>query len=173
MGLKLTGIGSVLIAAVGLIFVKESELSAHRRQLEGFERLLALFYNEICRLRLPLPQVLAHGSEQLDAPYQMLCAAVGRELARQQEADVPKLWREQLTVHRKQLLLGADEYRLLADVSELLRMDHIGYKESLFDVYQERLHGMLQSYTDSLTQRRRLNRYGTFLAGIFLIIFLI
>ncbi len=173
MGLKLTGVGLILMAAVGLIFVKESELSAHRRQLEGFERMLALFYNEICRLRLPLPQVFAHGSERLDVPYQTLCAAVGRVLALQQDADVPRLWREQLSAHRKLFLLDADEYRQLEEAGVVFCMDNVELKESLFLVYQERVHGLLQSYEDSLSQRRRLNRYGTFLAGIFLIIFLI
>lgn len=173
MGLKLTGVGLVLIAAVGLIFVKEAELSAHRRQLEEFERLLAFFRNEICRLRLPLPQVLTHGGRQLDAPYQALCASVCHLLMLQQDADVPKLWREQLLVHKKQFLLDADEYRLLEDAGALFRMDNIELKESLFDVYQERVHGMIQSYADGLAQRRRLNRYGTLLLGVFLIIFLI
>ena len=61
----------------------------------------------------------------------------------------------------------------MAEAGEVLRMDNVELKEELFRVYQERLGRLQEIYETSLTSRRRLCRYGTMLAGIFLIIFFI
>ena len=55
MSLKMVGSGLILLASLGIIFVRESEFSEHKRQLEEFGLLLSLLENEICLLRLPLP----------------------------------------------------------------------------------------------------------------------
>ncbi len=52
-------------------------------------------------------------------------------------------------------------------------MDHVELKEELFAVYQNRLSELTRAYETSLVNRRRLNRYGTVLAGIFVIILLL
>ena len=75
--------------------------------------------------------------------------------------------------NRKNFLLNDAECRLLAEAGEVLRMDNVELKEELFGVYQERLGRLREAYETSLVPRRRLCRYGTMLAGIFLIIFFI
>ena len=44
MSLKLLGAGTVLLASLGMIFARESELSEHKRQLEEFGLLLSLLF---------------------------------------------------------------------------------------------------------------------------------
>lgn len=173
MRLKLIGAGMILLASLGIIFSKEAEFSEHKRQLEEFGMLLSLLQNEICLLRLPLPLVLEHCSTHLHPPYQRLCQAVREALLEQSQGDAPEIWRTQLKEHRKTFLLDDAECRLLAEEGEVLRMDNVELKEELFGVYQERLGRFREAYEASLVQRRRLCRYGTVLAGIFLIIFFI
>lgn len=173
MSLKLIGAGMILLASVGIIFSKEAEFSEHKRQLEEFGLLLSLLQNEICLLRLPLPLVLEHCSMHLQNPYRELCEAVGEKLMEQSRGDAPGIWRGQLEERRKTFLLDDAQCRLLEEVGEVLRMDNVELKEELFSVYQERLDRLRETYETSLTSRRRLCRYGTMLAGIFLIIFFI
>ena len=173
MSLKLIGAGMILLASLGIIFSKEAEFSEHKRQLEEFGLLLSLLQNEICLLRLPLPLVLEHCSMHLQNPYRGLCEAVSEKLMEQSGGDAPEIWRGQLEERRKTFLLDDAQCRLLAEVGEVLRMDNVELKEELFSVYQERLGRLRETYETSLTSRRRLCRYGTMLAGIFLIIFFI
>ena len=173
MSLKLVGAGMILLASLGIIFSKEAEFSEHKRQLEEFGLLLSLLQNEICLLRLPLSLVLEHCGQQLHEPYHGLCAQVSKTLAEQSRGDAPGVWRTLLAEHRADFLLDDAECRLLAEAGELLRMDNVELKEELFGVCQERLGRLRQIYETSLMSRRRICRYGTMLAGIFLIIFFI
>ena len=173
MSLKLLGAGTVLLASLGMIFARESELSEHKRQLEEFGLLLSLLQNEICLLRLPLPLVLEHCSMHLHHPYRKLCEEAGKKLLEQNEGDAPGIWKALLKEKRKTFLLDDAECRLLAEAGEILRMDNVELKEELFGIYQERLARLRENYETSLPQRRRICRYGTILAGMFLIIFLI
>lgn len=173
MRLKLIGAGMILLASLGIIFSKEAELTEHKRQLEEFGLLLSLLQNEICLLRLPLPLVLEHCGMHLHQPYRGLCEAVGAKLIEQSQGDAPEIWRTQLEERKKAFLLDEEEHRLLAEAGEVLRMDNVEWKEELFGVYQQRLGRLREIYETSLMTRRRLCRYGTMLAGIFLIIFFI
>ena len=173
MRLKLIGAGLIFLASLGLIFSKEAEFSEHKRQLDEFGLLLSLLQNEICLLRLPLPLVLEHCSTHLHHPYRELCEAVRGKLVEQSHGDAPEIWRTQLEENKKTFLLDEAECRLLAESGEVLRMDNVELKEELFGVYQQRLGRLRDVYETSLMTRRRLCRYGTVLAGIFLIIFLI
>ena len=173
MRLKLIGAGMILLASLGIIFSKEAEFSEHKRQLEEFGLLLSLLQNEICLLRLPLPLVLEHCRMHLHHPYRELCEAVRVKLMEQSQGDAPEIWRTQLERYKKTFLLEEAECRLLAEAGEVLRMDNVELKEELFGVYQQRLGRLRDVYETSLMMRRRLCRYGTMLAGIFLIIFLI
>lgn len=163
----------ILLASLGIVFSKETEFSEHKRQLEEFRLLLSLLQNEMCLLRLPLPLVLEHCGTHLHHPYQKLCEATGERLAEQSQGDAPKIWREQVEENKKLFLLDDAERRLLEETGEVLRMDNVELKEELFGVYQERLGRLREAYETSLASRRRLCRYGTMLAGIFLIIFFI
>lgn len=173
MMLKLTGAGMILLASLGVIFSKEAEFTEHKRQLEEFGLLLSLLQNEICLLRLPLPVVLEHCSMQLHHPYRELCEAVKVKLVEQSQGNAPGIWRTQVEEQKKIFLLDEAERGLLAEAGEALRMDNVEFKGELFDVYQERLCRLRETYETSLMTRRRLCRYGTMLAGIFLIIFFI
>lgn len=173
MRLKLLGSGAILLASIGMIFARETEYSEHKRQLEEFGLLLSLLQNEICLLRLPLPLVLEHCSLHLHHPYRKLCEKVQNKLMEQSEGDAPGIWKAMLTENRKTFLLDDAECRLLAEAGEVLRMDNVEMKEELFGMYQERLGRLRENYETSLVQRRRISRYGTMLAGVFLIIFLI
>ncbi|MBO5152735.1 MAG: stage III sporulation protein AB [Eubacterium sp.] len=173
MRLKLIGTGLILLASLGLIFSKEAEFSEHKRQLDEFGLLLSLLQNEICLLRLPLPLVLEHCSMHLHHPYRGLCEAVREKLVEQSHGDAPEIWRKQLEENKKTFLLDEAECRLLAEAGEVLRMDNVELKEELFGVYQQRLGRLRDVYETSLMTRRHLCRYGTMLAGIFLIVFLI
>ena len=169
--MKMMGAGLILLASLGIIFSKEAEFTEHKRQLEEFSLLLSLLQNEICLLRLPLPLVLEHCGGHVHHPYKRLCEAVCEQLVDQSEGDAPGIWRTQLEEIRKLFLLDDAECRLLAEAGEVLRMDNVELKEELFGVYQERLGRLREAYETSLTTRRRLCRYGTMLAGMFLIIF--
>lgn len=173
MRLKLLGSGAILLASIGMIFARETEYSEHKRQLEEFGLLLSLLQNEICLLRLPLPLVLEHCSLHLHHPYRKLCEKVQNKLMEQSEGDASGIWKAMLTENRKTFLLDDAECRLLAEAGEVLRMDNVEMKEELFGMYQERLGRLRENYETSLVQRRRISRYGTMLAGVFLIIFLI
>lgn len=173
MRLKLFGAGTVLLASLGMLFAKETELSEHKRQLEEFGLLLSLLQNEICLLRLPLPLVLEHCSMHLHNPYRTLCEAVGQKLLEQNEGNATGIWQTQLKKNRKAFLLDDAECRLLEEAGEVLRMGNVELKEELFGIYQERLCRLRESFETSLSQRRRICRYGSVLAGTFLIIFLI
>lgn len=173
MRLKLMGAGMILLASLGIIFSKEAEFTEHKRQLEEFGLFLSLLQNEICLLRIPLPLVLEHCSMHLHHPYRGLCEAVGTKLIEQSQGDAPEIWRTQLEERKKAFLLDETERRLLAEAGEVLRMDNVELKEELFGVYQQRLGRLREIYETSLMTRRRLCRYGTMLAGIFLIIFFI
>ena len=173
MRLKLLGAGMILLASIGMIFARETEYSEHKRQLEEFGLLLSLLQNEICLLRLPLPLVLEHCSLHLHYPYRKLCEKVRNKLMEQREGDAPGIWKAMLAETRKSFLLDDTECRLLAEAGEVLRMDNVEMKEELFGMYQERLGRLREKYETSLVQRRRISRYGTMLAGVFLIIFLI
>ena len=173
MMVKLMGAGMILLASLGVIFSKESEFSEHKRQLEEFGLLLSLLENEICLLRLPLRLVLEHCSVHLHDPYQNLCEAVGKKLVDQSHGNAPEIWRGQLEECRTLFSLDDAECRLLGEAGEVLRMDNIELKEELFSVYKDRLESLRKAYEASLVTRRRLCRYGTMLAGIFLIIFFI
>lgn len=173
MRLKLLGSGAILLASIGMIFARETGYSEHKRQLEEFGLLLSLLQNEICLLRLPLPLVLEHCSLHLHHPYRKLCEKVQNKLMEQSEGDAPGIWKAMLTENRKTFLLDDAECRLLAEAGEVLRMDNVEMKEELFGMYQERLGRLRENYETSLVQRRRISRYGTMLAGVFLIIFLI
>lgn len=173
MRLKLLGSGAILLASIGMIFARETEYSEHKRQLEEFGLLLSLLQNEICLLRLPLPLVLEHCSLHLHHPYRKLCEKVQNKLMEQSEGDALGIWKAMLTENRKTFLLDDAECRLLAEAGEVLRMDNVEMKEELFGMYQERLGRLRENYETSLVQRRRISRYGTMLAGVFLIIFLI
>ena len=109
----------------------------------------------------------------LQNPYRELCEAVGAKLMEQSRGDAPGIWRGQLEERRRTFLLDDVQCRLLAEAGEVLRMDNVEMKEELFGMYQERLGRLREKYETSLVQRRRISRYGTMLAGVFLIIFLI
>lgn len=173
MMLKVIGAGMILLASLGIIFSREAEFSEHKRQLEEFGLLLSLLENEICLLRLPLPVVLEHCGMHLQHPYRELCEAVKTKLVEQSQGNAPGIWRTQLEEQKRRFLLDEAECRLLAEAGEVLRMDNVEFKGELFDIYQERLCRLRETYETSLTTRRRLCRYGTMLAGIFLIIFFI
>lgn len=173
MILKFAGAGLILLASLGVVFSRESEFLEHKKQLEEFGMLLSLLQNEICLLRLPLVQVLEHCSMHLHNPYQSLCAAVSEQLLSQRQGEAMEIWREVLGERRGDFLLDDSEYQLLTEAGEVLRMGNVELKEELFSVYGMRLGRLQASFEESLVQRRRLSRYGTLLAGIFLIILFI
>lgn len=173
MMLKFTGAGFILLASVGFIFSKETEFSEHKKQLEEFEMLLSLLQNEICLLRLPLMQVLEYCSMHLHNPFRSLCIAVSERLVCQQQGEAVEIWREVLGERRGDFLLDDAEYQLLTEAGEVLRMGNVELKEELFTVYGMRLGKLQEGFEESLVPKRRLSRYGTLLAGIFLIILFI
>lgn len=173
MMIKLVGAGMILLASLGMIFSKEAEFAEHKRQLEEFGLLLSLLENEICLLRLSLPVALEHCGMQLHKPYCELCRAVKAKLIEQSQGNAPGIWRAQVEEQKVSFLLDEAERRLLSEAGEVLRMDNVEFKVELFDIYQERLSRLRETYETSLMTRRRLCRYGTMLAGIFLIIFFI
>lgn len=170
MIMKLSGAGFILLATLGLIFSREVELIEHKKQLEEFGMLLSLLHHEICLLRLPMSLVLEHCSMHLHHPYQKLCTTLRERLDEQRQGAVTDIWRELLLEKRRDFFLDDEEYKLLEESGEVLRMDHVEMKEELFLVYQKRLRRLQELYETSLLQKRRLSRYGTILAGIFLII---
>lgn len=172
MMLKFVGAGLILAAALGCIFSKELEFSEHKLQLEEFAMLFSLLQNEMCLLRLPLSLALEHCSMHLHNPYQDFCAAVGERLALHQ-GSAQEIWRGLLEERRREFLLDEEEFRLLKEAGEVLGMGNVEFKEELFAVYEKRLEGLSLSYETSLGRRRRVSRYGTLLAGIFLIILFI
>lgn len=169
MLLKGIGTGFVLLAAVGRIFSKELELTQHKKQLAQLQLLLSVLKNEICLLRLPLPLVLEHCCEQVQAPFSELCRRMADALRAQNGAEAAALWRG-LVAQLDALLLDAEERALLEETGELLRMDNVAFKEQRFAVFSQRLEALIQTYEASLAQRRRINRYGTALAGVFVIL---
>lgn len=173
MSLKLVGAGLILFASCGIIFSREAEFSEHKRQLEEFGLLLSLLENEICLLRLPLPSVLEHCCMHLHNPYRKLCEKTRNKMLEQDEGYAPGIWRTVLEDNCRIFLLDDAEQQLLAEAGEVFRMDNVEMKEELFRMYQERLGRLRENYETSLVHRRRISRYGTMLAGIFLIIFLI
>lgn len=173
MILKFIGAGFILLASLGVIFSREIEFMEHKKQLEEFGMLLSLLQNEICLLRLPLVQVLEHCGMHLHNPYQSLCAAINEQLMRQRQGEAMEIWREVLGERRREFLLTDEEYQLLTEAGEVLRMGNVELKEELFTVYAMRLGKLQESFEESLVPRRRLSRYGTLLAGIFLIILFI
>lgn len=170
--LKFAGAGLILLASLGYIFSRETEFSEHKRQLEEFSLLLSLLQNEMCLLRLPLEPALEHCSMHLHDPYRCLCAQVGEELALRQ-GSAQEVWRGLLEKKRREFLLDDEEFRLLLETGGVLGMGNAEFKEELFEVYERRLEGLQASYETSLEHRRRVSRYGTLLAGIFLIILFI
>ncbi len=170
--LKAVGSGAILLASMGYIFSKETEFSEHKKQLEEFAMLLSFLRNEICLLRLPLEPALEHCAMHVHNPYQDLCIRMGEELG-QRQGSAPELWRGFLAGNRREFLLDDEEFRLLAEAGEVLGMGNVEFKEELFAVYEKRLEGFQASYETSLERRRRVSRYGTLLAGIFLILLFI
>ena len=169
MMLKFAGTGLILLACLGYIFSREREFSEHKKQLEEFAMLLSFLQNEICLLRLPLELALEHAGKHLHYPYRRLCELAGEELGRRQ-GSAQEIWRGQLEKMRREFLLDGEEFRLLAEAGEVLGMGNVEFKEELFAVYEKRLEGLAAAYETSLERRRRVSRYGTLLAGIFLII---
>lgn len=171
--LKLFGAGCILLSCIGFVLSKEREFTEHKRQLDELSFLLSLLQNEICRLRFPLSVVLEHCAAKVDDPYRMLCRQVREILIRQERGDASAIWRAQTETDRNLFLLDDTQQQLLAEIGEVLRMDNVELKEELFEGYQKRLAGLTKDYEASLVSRRRLNRYGTMLAGIFVIILLL
>lgn len=172
MMLKAAGAGLILLASLGYIFSREAEFSEHRRQLEELAMLLSLLQNEMCLLRLPLEHVLEHCSMHLHHPYRELCTLAGEELGLH-KGSAQEIWRCLLERKRREFLLDDEEFRLLVEAGETFGMGNVEFKEELFAVYEKRLEGLAHSYETSLERRRRVSRYGTLLAGIFLIILFI
>lgn len=171
--LKIVGSGLILLACIGFVLSREREFTEHKRQLEDFALLLSLLQNEMCRLRFPLPVVLEHCSAQMPRPYSGLCERVRMSLVQQDRGNASAIWRMQVEADRRQFLLGDAECQLLSEIGEVFRMDHVALKEELCEVYQKRLSMLTNDYETSLVGRRRLNRYGTVLAGVFVIILLL
>lgn len=170
--LKFAGAALILLASLGYICAKEYEFSEHKKQLEEFSLLISLLQNEMCLLRLPLELVLEHCSMHLHNPYRELCALAGEELARR-EGGAQEVWRGLLAKKRRTFLLDDEEYRLLTELGEVFGMGNAEFKEELLAVYEKRLAGLAAAYETGLERRRRVSRYGTLLAGIFLIILFI
>ncbi len=171
--LKIIGSALIFCACIGFVLSREREFTEHKRQLEDFALLLSLLQNEMCRLRFPLPVVLEHCSAQMPGPYSGLCERVRMSLVQQDRGNVSAIWRAQVETDRKQFLLDDTGMQLLSEIGEVFRMDHIELKEELCEVYQKRLSTLTNDYETSLVSRRRLNRYGTVLAGVFVIILLL
>ena len=171
--LKIIGSALILCACAGFVLSKEGEFTEHKRQLEDFALLLSLLQNEMCRLRFPLSVVLEHCAVNVGHPYRELCEHVQEKLIRQDSGDVSAIWRTQTEADRNLFLLDDAQLQLLSEIGEVLRMDHVELKVELFAAYQKRLAGLTKDYELSLVSRRRLNRYGTMLAGIFVIILLL
>jgi stage III sporulation protein AB len=170
MWLKLAGTALILTASLGYVFTGERRLLEQKKQLEEFRLLLSVMEQEICALRLPLPLVLEHGSEQFKDPYASLCRDVSRILREQRDGDACGVWQRELANMRQEFLLDDTQFGLLFELGQVLRMDQMGMKEDLFSVYRQRLQAMTDTYEAGLLQRRRICRYGGILAGIFLII---
>ncbi len=171
--LKIIGSALVLCACAGFALSREREFTEHKKQLEDFALFLSLLQNEMCRLRFPLPVVLEHCSAQMPGPYSGLCERVRMGLVQQDRGNASAIWRAQVEADRRQFLLGDAECQLLSEIGEVFHMDHVALKEELCEVYQKRLSTLTNDYETSLVSRRRLNRYGTMLAGIFVIILLL
>lgn len=173
VALKLLGAGCILLSCIGFVLSKEREFAEHKRQLDELAFFLTLLQNEICRLRFPLSVVLEHCAANVGHPYRELCEHVQEKLIRQDSGDVSAIWRTQTEADRNLFLLDDAQLQLLSEIGEVLRMDHVELKVELFAAYQKRLAGLTKDYELSLVSRRRLNRYGTMLAGIFVIILLL
>ena len=171
--LKLIGSALILLACSGFVLSKEREFTEHKRQLEDFALLLSLLQNEMCRLRFPLPVVLEHCWIKMCDPYGKLCEQVQSNLIQQERGEASAIWSMQVEAARKQFLLDDAECQLLSEIGEVFRMDNVELKEELFEVYRKRLLKLTKDYETSLVSRRRLNRYGTVLAGVFVIILLL
>lgn len=171
--LKLIGSALILLACSGFVLSKEREFTEHKRQLEDFALLLSLLQNEMCRLRFPLPVVLEHCGIKMCDPYGKLCEQVQSNLIQQERGEASAIWSMQVEAARKRFLLDEAECQLLSEIGEVFRMDNVELKEELFEVYRKRLLKLTKDYETSLVSRRRLNRYGTVLAGVFVIILLL
>ena len=171
--LKLIGSALILLACIGFVLSKEREFTEHKRQLEDFALLLSLLQNEMCRLRFPLPVVLEHCGIKMCDPYGKLCEQVQSNLIQQERGEASAIWSMQVEAARKRFLLDEAECQLLSEIGEVFRMDNVELKEELFEVYRKRLLKLTKDYETSLVSRRRLNRYGTVLAGVFVIILLL
>lgn len=167
---RLTGAALVLLSSGGLVFVKEIEFQDNKMQLEEFGVFLSLLQNEMCFLRLPLAVVLEHCSSHLNQPYQKLCLDMKQGLEEQDQRDVCAIWQDVLKTHKAGFCLQEEAYRLLFEMGEIFRADQTGLQQELLAIYQDRLALEKQHFEDGLAARKRLNRFGTMLAGIFIII---
>lgn len=170
---KLVGAGLVLFSSVGLVLVKEWEFRENKIQLEELGVFLSLLQNEMCFLRLPLALVLEHCGSHLKQPYQVLCLEMKQGLEKQGQRDVCGIWQDVLQNHKTEFYLQEEAYRLLLELGELFRADQTGLQQELLTIYQDRLALEKQHFEDGLAARKRVSRFGTMLAGIFIIILFI
>ena len=90
--LRVVGCLSILSGMLGISQVYAAGIRAHYRQLLDGKELLYRLGNEMCYLKLPLPQLLERLAQTIHAPYSGILTDLAAELEAYREADVKKLW---------------------------------------------------------------------------------
>ncbi len=171
--LRVVGCLSILSGMLGISQVYAAGIRAHYRQLLDGKELLYRLGNEMCYLKLPLPQLLERLAQTIHAPYSGILTDLAAELEAYREADVKKLWCEILQHHKKEFLLSMTEYRTLQEAGSILTHENGQMQEGAVRLYSEQFDRLIEQAAKEMENRLKLCRYLSAAAGIFLILVLI
>lgn len=171
--LRLIGCLCILSGMLGIGQAYVYRIRAHYRQLLDGKELLYRLGNEMCYLKLPLPQLLKRLAQTMHAPYREVLTDMAKDLEAYREADVKKLWCEILQHHKKEFLLNMTEYRTLQEAGSILTHENGQMQEGAVRLYCEQISRLIEQAGKEMENRLKLCRYLSAAAGIFLILVLI
>lgn len=170
---RLAGSVIIMLASVGCVLTKEQEFREMKKQMEELRILLSMLQNEICHLRLPLTAALQHCRDHIQEPYQRVIEDMVEGLESQSHGDAAQIWMRIMRLHNDEFVLPKEVLALMEEMGEFFRSEQTGLKQELLVIYMDRLALEKAHFEEQLPQRKKVSRFGTVLAGIFVIILLI
>ncbi len=171
--LKITGAVLIMLACIGYAGGLLGQIARRRDVLKSCLEMTELLSGEIRYDRVPIGEALENIRNKTDPGIACVLGQISDGLKTGEHADLEKLWSQSFADAKQKLLLTEEELGEVQDIGK-----NLGFLDSEVQVNhlmgcRERLKKSLNKTQRELDEKRRLYRYLSLAAGIFVILILV
>lgn len=161
---------AVLLASMGLGFLRAGEDARRLAQLLMLNRTARMLIQEIATARAPLPEAFLRAAQRVEEPFASWLTAMAGELDAYDRQTFAAVFRDKTRQYLAGTHLTAQDLREWEEAGVMLGYPDIQVQTGALDLYLTENERTIAALREELPRRRKLFRSMGILGGVFLVI---